>query len=68
MATSPLDIVGFDQQGIGKDLAKRAARAVDQLAFGDVQLDAEGTILQYKAADRKNVIAGDSYGLCVKRL
>jgi hypothetical protein len=68
MATSPLDIVGFGQQGIDKGPAKRAVREVDQLAFGDTQLDAEGSILQYKAADRKNVIAGDSYGMCVKRL
>jgi hypothetical protein len=68
MATSPLDIVGFGQQGIGKGPARLAAREVDQVAFGGVQLDARGLVLQYTAADLKQAIAGDSYRVCAKGL
>ena len=46
-----LNIVGFGKDDIDNVLAKLTAREVDQLAFGAVQLDGKGTILQYNAAE-----------------
>ncbi|MBE7366674.1 photoactive yellow protein [Ramlibacter pallidus] len=46
-----LNIVGFGKDDIDNVLAKLSAREVDQLAFGAVQLDGRGTILQYNAAE-----------------
>ena len=46
-----LNIVGFGKEDIDNVLAKMTAREVDQLAFGAVQLDAKGTVLQYNAAE-----------------
>lgn len=46
-----LNIVGFGKDDIENVLAKMSAKEVDQLAFGAVQLDAKGTILQYNAAE-----------------
>ena len=50
MAAS-LNIVGFGKDDIDNVLSKLTAREVDQLAFGAVQLDGKGTILQYNAAE-----------------
>ena len=50
MAVS-LNIVGFGKDDIDNVLSKLTAREVDQLAFGAVQLDGKGTILQYNAAE-----------------
>ena len=62
MAVS-LNIIGFGKEDIDNVLSKLTAREVDQLAFGAVQLDGRGTILQYNAAEasitgraRKDVI------------
>ena len=46
-----LNIIGFGKDDIDNVLAKLTAREVDQLAFGAVQLDAKGTVLQYNAAE-----------------
>jgi photoactive yellow protein len=46
-----LNIVGFGKDDIDNVLSKLSAREVDQLAFGAVQLDGRGTILQYNAAE-----------------
>jgi photoactive yellow protein len=46
-----LNIVGFGKDDIDNALSKLTAREVDQLAFGAVQLDGKGTILQYNAAE-----------------
>lgn len=46
-----LNIVGFGRDDFDNVLAKLTAREVDQLAFGAVQLDGKGTILQYNAAE-----------------
>ena len=48
-----LNIVGFGKADIENVLAKLTAREVDELAFGAVQLDAKGTILQYNAAEAR---------------
>jgi len=46
-----LNIIGFGKEDIANVLAKLTAKEVDGLAFGAVQLDAKGTILQYNAAE-----------------
>ena len=46
-----LNIVGFGKDDIENVLSKMTAREVDQLAFGAVQLDAKGTVLQYNSAE-----------------
>lgn len=45
------NIVGFGKDDIDNVLARMTASEVDQLAFGAVQLDRKGTILQYNAAE-----------------
>lgn len=50
MAAS-LNIIGFGKDDIDNVLSKLTAREVDQLAFGAVQLDGRGTILQYNSAE-----------------
>lgn len=47
----PLNIVGFGRDDFDNVLSKLTAKEVDQLAFGAVQLDGKGTILQYNAAE-----------------
>jgi photoactive yellow protein len=46
-----LNIIGFGKDDIDNVLSKLTAREVDQLAFGAVQLDGRGTILQYNSAE-----------------
>jgi len=46
-----LNIVGFGRDDFDNVLSKLTAKEVDQLAFGAVQLDGKGTILQYNAAE-----------------
>jgi photoactive yellow protein len=46
-----LNIVGFGKDDFDNVLSRLTAREVDQLAFGAVQLDGKGTILQYNAAE-----------------
>jgi photoactive yellow protein len=46
-----MNIVGFGRTDIDNVLAKLTAQEIDQLAFGAVQLDAKGTVLQYNAAE-----------------
>ena len=46
-----LNIVGFGKADFDNVLARLSAKEVDELAFGAVQLDAKGTILQYNAAE-----------------
>lgn len=48
---SSLNIVGFGKDDIDNVLSRLSAKEVDQLAFGAVQLDGKGTILQYNAAE-----------------
>jgi photoactive yellow protein len=46
-----MDIVGFGKDDIHNVLAKLSPQEIDQLAFGAVQLDDKGTVLQYNAAE-----------------
>lgn len=49
--TGSLNIIGFGKDDIDNVLSKLTSKEVDQLAFGAVQLDAKGNILQYNAAE-----------------
>ena len=49
--SASMNIVGFGKDDIENVLSKLSAQEVDQLAFGAVQLDSRGTILQYNAAE-----------------
>ena len=46
-----MNIVGFGKDDIDNVLAKFTPKEIDELAFGAVQLDARGTVLQYNAAE-----------------
>ena len=46
-----LNIVGFGKDDIDNVLAKLSPQEIDGLAFGAVQLDAKGTVLQYNEAE-----------------
>ena len=46
-----LNIVGFGKADFDNVLARLSAKEVDDLAFGAVQLDGKGTVLQYNAAE-----------------
>lgn len=46
-----LNIVGFGKDDIENVMSKMSPTEVDQLAFGAVQLDAQGSILRYNAAE-----------------
>lgn len=48
-----LNIVGFGKDDIENVLSKLTAHEVDQLAFGAVQLDGKGTIMQYNSAEAR---------------
>lgn len=46
-----MDIVRFDQDNIENALANMSDTEIDNLAFGAVQLDTAGKIIQYNAAE-----------------
>ena len=46
-----MEIVKFGQEDIANTLSKMSDKDLDGLAFGAIQLDKNGTILQYNAAE-----------------
>ena len=46
-----MDIVRFDQDNIENALANMSDAEIDSLAFGAVQLNPAGTVVQYNAAE-----------------
>jgi photoactive yellow protein len=46
-----MEIVKFGQEDIENTLANMSDNQLDDLAFGAIQLDADGNILQYNAAE-----------------
>ncbi|MBK5930422.1 photoactive yellow protein [Halochromatium salexigens] len=46
-----MDIVHFGSDDIENSLANMSDQDLDQLAFGAIQLDASGKVLQYNAAE-----------------
>ncbi|MCA1244988.1 photoactive yellow protein [Massilia sp. MS-15] len=48
---SNLNIIAFGKDDIENKLTDMSATQIDQLAFGAIQLDAQGTILRYNEAE-----------------
>lgn len=48
---SNLNIIAFGKDDIENKLTNMSATQIDQLAFGAIQLDAQGTILRYNEAE-----------------
>lgn len=46
-----MEVLSFGADNIENSLAKMSAQQLDQVAFGAIQLDAQGKILQYNAAE-----------------
>lgn len=46
-----MDIIAFDESSIENALKNMSDTQIDNLAFGAIQLDAQGNILQYNAAE-----------------
>ena len=46
-----LDIITFGQADIDNVLKGKSASEIDKLAFGAIQLDAKGNVLQYNTAE-----------------
>jgi photoactive yellow protein len=49
--TSALNVIAFGKDDIENKLAAMSAKQVDELAFGAIQLDAQGKILKYNEAE-----------------
>ena len=48
---SDLDLVGFNKTDIDNVLNRMAEKDIDKLAFGAIELDRNGTVLKYNAAE-----------------
>jgi photoactive yellow protein len=48
---STMDVVEFGKDSLDNVLGTMSARDIDTLAFGAIQLDGKGTILQYNQAE-----------------
>ena len=48
---SDMDMVGFNKTDIDNVLNRMAEKDIDKLAFGAVELDRNGTVLRYNAAE-----------------
>ncbi|WP_114416189.1 photoactive yellow protein [Marinospirillum perlucidum] len=46
-----MELLSFDSSSLENVLSKMTAEELDELAFGAIQLDAEGTILQFNATE-----------------
>jgi photoactive yellow protein len=46
-----MEIVSFDDSSLANVLSKMDEKQIDDLAFGAIQLDADGTILTYNSAE-----------------
>ena len=49
--TSTLNVIAFGKDDIENKLAAMSPRQIDELAFGAIQLDAQGKILRYNEAE-----------------
>lgn len=49
--STPLDLITFGKDDIENALARLSARDIDRLAFGAIELDANGTILKYNQTE-----------------
>lgn len=48
---SDMDLVGFSKTDIDNVLNRMAEKDIDKLAFGAIELDRNGTVLKYNAAE-----------------
>lgn len=48
---SDLELIGFGKSDIDNVLGRMSAGEIDKLAFGAVELDKNGTVLKYNAAE-----------------
>ena len=48
---SSLNIIAFGKDDIDNSLAKMTGKQIDELAFGAIQLDAQGKVLRYNQAE-----------------
>ena len=48
---SDLELVGFNKTDIDNVLNRMAEKDIDKLAFGAIELDRNGTVLKYNAAE-----------------
>lgn len=48
---SDMDLVGFNRTDIDNVLNRMAEKDIDKLAFGAIELDRNGTVLKYNAAE-----------------
>ena len=46
-----MELVGFNKADIDNVLSKMSSHDIDKLAFGAVELDRNGTVLRYNAAE-----------------
>lgn len=46
-----LELIGFGKSDIDNVLNKMSSKDIDQLAFGAIELDKNGTVLKYNAAE-----------------
>ena len=51
MQAASLNVIAFGKDDIDNKLTKMSAQQIDQLAFGAIQLDAQGKILRYNEAE-----------------
>lgn len=49
--TSSLSVIAFGKDDIENSLTKLSGNQIDELAFGAIQLDAQGKILRYNEAE-----------------
>jgi photoactive yellow protein len=50
---SNLNVIAFGRDDIDNSLSQLSGNQIDQLAFGAIQLDAQGTVLRYNEAEEQ---------------
>jgi photoactive yellow protein len=50
---STLNVIAFGKDDIDNSLSKLSGKQIDELAFGAIQLDGQGTILRYNEAEAR---------------
>lgn len=51
MTIASLNMIAFGKQELDNALARMSSKEIDELAFGAIQLDAQGKILRYNEAE-----------------
>lgn len=63
MTVAALNVIAFGKDDIDNKLAKMSPKQIDDLAFGAIQLDAQGKILRYNEAEAQ--ITGRNAGAVI---